>query len=167
MMVGACELLFLVPSLVRPLQRYVFSTATSRIFGADLDFADQFSAVFYHGLGVLTLDRFTGELSVVRDLSPRAVMIDVATNNLSHADIDSVSWVLMIYHVCMVYRSCMPEVILYHDCLQVVTFEFCFCRIHIDGSLSFLQVIFWLELGFPASFASSVLSFVLRLCACI
>ena len=44
MMVGACELLFLVPSFVRPLQRYVFSTATSRIFGADLDSADQFSA---------------------------------------------------------------------------------------------------------------------------
>ena len=57
---------------------------------------------FYHGLGVLTLDRLTGELSVVRDLSPRAVMIDVATNNLSHAAIDSVSWVFM-YGVPFVY----------------------------------------------------------------
>ena len=42
-------------------------------------------------MGVLTLDRLTGELSVVRDLSPRAVIIDVVgTSNLSLADIDSV-----------------------------------------------------------------------------
>ena len=51
MMLGACELLFLVSSLVRPIQRCIFSTATSRIFGADLDFADQFSAVLPRSRG--------------------------------------------------------------------------------------------------------------------
>ena len=35
------------------------------------------------------------------------------------------------------------------------------------NSLTFLQLHFWLILGIPASCASSVLSIVLRLCACV
>ena len=92
----------IVHSFVRRLHRYVFSTDISvtdisRIFGADLELTDPFSAAIYHGPGGLTLDRWTGvgELSVVRDLSPSAVIIDIGTNDLSRAD-----W--WVYHVCMV-----------------------------------------------------------------
>ena len=87
----------IVHSFIRRLHRYVFSTDISRIFGADLELTDPFSAAIYHGPGGLTLDRWTGvgELSVVRDLSPSAVIIDIGTNDLSRAD----CWV---YHVCMV-----------------------------------------------------------------
>ena len=77
-------------SLIRCLQRYVFSTDNSRIFGADLDGSDPFSAVFYNDLRgsyPRSLDR---ELSVVRDLSPRAVIIDIGTTALSRATVDHV-----------------------------------------------------------------------------
>ena len=40
--------------------------------------------------GGLTLDRSTGELSVVRELSPRAVIIDIGTTALSRATVDHV-----------------------------------------------------------------------------
>jgi len=91
------HIFLIVHSFVRRLHRYLFSTDISRIFGADLELTDPFSAAIYHGPGGLTLDRWTGvgELSVVRDLSLRAVIIDIRTYDLSRAD----CWV---YHVCMV-----------------------------------------------------------------
>ena len=49
-----------------------------------------FQPCFTTTSGGLTLDRSTGELSVVRELSPSADIIDIGTNDLSHVTVDPV-----------------------------------------------------------------------------
>ena len=45
---------------------------------------------FYRGVGGLTLDRLINELPLVRDLSPKAVIIDIGTNDMSNVGVDPV-----------------------------------------------------------------------------
>ena len=87
---GNSDLLILGHSFVRRLQEYVFRKDTSKVFGADLGISVQFSDVFYRGVAGLTLDRLINELPLVRDLSPKAEIIDIGTNDLSNVGVDPV-----------------------------------------------------------------------------
>ena len=52
---------------------------------------------FYRGVGGLTLDRLINELLLVRDLSPKVVIIDIGTNDLSNVGVDPVilaKWII-------------------------------------------------------------------------
>ena len=49
-----------------------------------------FPMFFYRGVGGLTLHRLINELPLVRDLSPKEVIIDIGTNDLSNVGVDPV-----------------------------------------------------------------------------
>ena len=87
---GNSDLLIIGHSFVRRLQEYVFLKNTSKVVGADFGISVQFSDVFYRRLGGLTLDRLINELPLVCDLSPKAVIIDIGTNDLSSVGVDPV-----------------------------------------------------------------------------
>ena len=78
---GNSDLLIIGHSFVRRLQEYVLRKDTSKVVGAHLGISVQFSDVFYCGVGGLILDRLINELPLVRDLSPKAVIIDIGTND--------------------------------------------------------------------------------------
>ena len=60
---GNSDLLILGHSFVRRLQEYVFRrNDTNKVVGADLGISEQFSNVFYRGIGGLTLDGLMLEL---------------------------------------------------------------------------------------------------------
>lgn len=56
--------------------------------GADLGVSAQYSTVFYHGIGGLKVEGLIAELQLVRELGPRAVIVDIGTNDLSCPDVD-------------------------------------------------------------------------------
>ena len=69
---GNSDLLILGHSFVRRLQEYVFRrNDTNKVVGADLGISEQFSNVFYRGIGGLTLDGLMLELPLVCDLAVR------------------------------------------------------------------------------------------------
>ena len=89
---GNSDLLILGHSFVRRLQEYVFRrNDTNKVVGADLGISEQFSNVFYRGIGGLTLDGLMLELPLVRDLAVRGVILDIGTNDLSASHVDPVN----------------------------------------------------------------------------
>ena len=89
---GNSDLLILGHSFVRRLQEYVFRrNDTNKVVGADLGISEQFSNVFYRGIGGLTLDGLRLELPLVRDLAVRGVILDIGTNDLSTSHVDPVN----------------------------------------------------------------------------
>ena len=83
------DLLVICHSFVKQLQVTLLRRGcTAQIVGADLgDFA-QFSSVFYHGVGGLKVDGLLAELPLICELGPRAVIVDIGTNDLSLAGVD-------------------------------------------------------------------------------
>ena len=61
---------------------------TTQIIGVDPGVSAQFSSVFYHGVGGLKVDGLLGELPLICELGPRAVIVDIGTNDLSLAGVD-------------------------------------------------------------------------------
>ena len=89
---GNSDLLILGHSFVRRLQEYVFRrNDTNKVVGADLGISEQFSNVFYRGIGGLSLDGLMLELPLVRDLAVRGVILDIGTNDLSASHVDPVN----------------------------------------------------------------------------
>ena len=89
---GNSDLLILGHSFVSRLQEYVFRrNDTNKVVGADLGLSEQFSNVFYRGIGGLNLEGLMHELPLVRDLAVRGVILDIGTNDLSAPHVDPVN----------------------------------------------------------------------------
>ena len=83
------DLLVIGHSFVKRLQVSLLRRGgTTQIVGADLGVSAQFSRVFYHGVGGLKVDGLLAELPLICELGPRAVIVDIGSNDLSHAGVD-------------------------------------------------------------------------------
>ena len=83
------DLLVIGHSFVKQLQVSLLRRGcTTQIVGADLGVSAQFSSVFYHGVGGLKVDGLLAELPLICELGPRAVIVDIGTNDLSLAGVD-------------------------------------------------------------------------------
>ena len=83
------DLLVICHSFVKQLQVTLLRRGcTAQIVGADLGDSAQFSSVFYHGVGGLKVDGLLAELPLICELGPRAVIVDIGTNDLSLAGVD-------------------------------------------------------------------------------
>ena len=117
--------------------------------------------------GGLTLDRSTGELSVVRELSPRAVIIDIGTTAMSravdHVIVSVVSsssirsrsyshWRFFVLFVwcTVVYAHGRTYIDVSFSCLYGVPLVFARGRTHIDRALAWLR-------GVPFMFSTLIL----------
>ena len=117
---GNSDLLILGHSFVRRLQEYVFRrNDTNKVVGADLGISEQFSNVFYRGIGGLTLDGLMHELPLVRDLAVRGVILDIGTNDLSASHVDPVNLAKRIVDFAkLVACGRLP-------CLMLINFNVC------------------------------------------
>ena len=76
------NLLVIGHSFVRGLQETLMRPSDPTFaFGSDLSISSQFAAVFFHAIGGLKLDGLIAEL-------PRAVIVDIGTNDLSCPGVD-------------------------------------------------------------------------------
>ena len=83
------DLLVIGHSFVRRLQETLMRPSDPTFaFGSDIGVSSQFAAVFFHGIGGLKLDGLIAELPLVRELGPRAVIVDIGTNDLSCPGVD-------------------------------------------------------------------------------
>ena len=83
------DLLVIGHSFVKQLQVSLLRRGcTTQIVGADLGVSAQFSSVFYHGVGGLKVDGLLAELPLICELGPRAVIVDIGTNDLSLAGVE-------------------------------------------------------------------------------